>query len=698
MQYRYKRMGAAAMAVVMLSTGIQAPVYAGEASVAIDEAMYVNLDYYGKMETVNVVKSCSLNGQKSFTDYGTYLDVTNMTDYTEPEIDGDSVTWNFPEAEAKRFYYKCQMDAEKIVLPWTFDISYKLNGVPINGDQLAGVSGLVEIHLEAKANDKALEYYRNNMVLAAGVMVDLNDCYSLDADGAQIQNMGSQTAAVFTALPGEDGDYTIRIGSDSFEMGGVFLAMIPGTTESLEHVKDLKEAKDTWKESGDQFYDSMEQMALSIEALRDSVHSFQSGLTSAEKARQTWSGSKDSILAGNDKVLESLSAVNQQMEAMIPHIETAKEAADVVHDSMEDIVNTAKEMQDPLQKLNHALRGVKDGSEDLAGNVSGINKLMQQLISLNAALESSEQVYITELGQLIENLDKIQNDYHTEVIPEDEEELENDLPETASPSNAAVTIGAAVSPHQVTRVSVGSITMDPSELIQALLEKKAALEKLAAASSQLSEKLADLLDDVADTAKYTAELTDNLDFLIEDTAALHDSLDVYYPDLQAALDDAEELANRTTEALNNGINTAALLQNTLKESSDHIDGAMRDSIRGAMDMLDKSLNMLDSTAAMRQAGRTMKDTLDREWEDLDGDTRFLYMDPDAEKVSFTSEKNKEPESLQIILRTKEISLDDDDNIVDPEAIAAKAPESPLKRMWNVIVKMFQSMVEIFKNR
>lgn len=697
MKYKYKRIGAGAMAAVMICTGIHIPAYGKEASVAVDEAMYVNLDYYGRMETVNVVKSCSLNGQKTFTDYGNYLDVTNMTDYTEPQMEKGSVTWNFPEPEANRFYYKCRLDAEQVELPWNFDISYKLNGVPMNGDQLAGASGLVEIHIDARANDRALEYYRNNMMLAAGVMVDLNDCYSLDAEGAQIQNMGSQTAAVFTALPGEDGDYTIRIGSDSFEMGGVFMAMVPGTTESLEHVVDLKDAKDTWKESGDQFYDSMEQMALSVEAMRDSVQELQQGLSSAEEARKVWSGSKDSILAGNDQVLESLTQVSRQMEVMIPHIETAKEAADVVHDSMEDIVNSMREMQDPLQKLNHALKGIQSGAEDLSGNVPGLNALMQQLIALDAALQASEQAYITELGQLAGSLEQIGKDYQMPETDAEDVELENDLPQTATPSNAAVRTGLGISSHEAPRVGVG-VTTDTSELIETLMQKKAALEKLSAASSKLASQMKELLEDGADASRYMAELTECMDFLIEDGTALYDSLDMYYPDLQAALDDTEELVNRTTEALNNGINTAAVLQQTLKDSSDHMDAAARDSISGAMDMLDKSLSVLDSTTAMRQAGRTMKDTLDREWEDLEEDTRFLNMDPNAEKVSFTSEKNQEPESLQIVLRTEEISLDDDDELMDAEAAAGQNTESPLRRMWNVLVKMCKAIAEIFKNR
>ena len=53
---------------------------------------------------------------------------------------------------------------------------------------------------------------------------------------------------------------------------------------------------------------------------------------------------------------------------------------------------------------------------------------------------------------------------------------------------------------------------------------------------------------MADTAKYTSELTDSLEMLTEDTAALYDSMDSYYPDLQATLDDSEELMNRITEA------------------------------------------------------------------------------------------------------------------------------------------------------
>ena len=127
-----------------------------------------------------------------------------------------------------------------------------------------------------------------------------------------------------------------------------------------------------------------------------------------------------------------------------------------------------------------------------------------------------------------------------------------------------------------------------------------------------------------------------------------------------------------------------------------IDAAARDSILGSLELLDRSLGALDATSAMRSASRTMKDTADQEWDKLEEETRFLSIDPSAKKRSFTSEKNQEPDTLQIILRTEEISLDDTKELLDAET--EKEEMSPLSRMWNVLVKIWNAIVEIFKER
>ena len=872
MKMKYKRIMAAGMVFVMLCTGTgSAPVYGAQPSVDVDETMYVNLDYYGRVDKINVVKGVGLNGQTEFTDYGTYENVINMSNSIEPVLGDGMVTWQLPEDQRGRFYYKCSVDKGMMVLPWDFDVSYKLNGVPMDGDKLAGASGLIEINVKAEPNDNAGEYYRNNMMLMVAVPVDMSKCYSVEAEGSQTQNLGETTAVVFTALPGEDGDYTVRIGTDSFETIGVIMTMVPGTVEDLEHIKDLKEAKDTWQDAGDELYDSLEQMAKSVENMRQGVNQVRQGMDSAESARQKWSNSKDSILAGNDQTLAALTSVSQQMDTMIPHLQTAKDCAEVVHSSMNDIVNTLGDMQDPLRKLQTRLKNIENSAGGISSDLPELQKTMESIIALDTQLQASQDTLLTYLSLYKSSSTKARRLYDEEL---DEEELENmedvdygtsnggshsssgggssqentqnnnqgndqgsgnsggstegkDNPdgsaggsgstdgngstsgtgsgsgnadgggstdgsgtgagsgnttgggstdgsttgsgsgnttggastdgsgtgagsgnttggestngstagsssgsaaESGDPSGNAGSNSGSNTPDTGTAISsaintgntglagmaatasiekkniplVSSIDQQAAAeaaiaIEQSLYDKVAVLQDLSAQSKSLTDKMANLMDDTSDSAKYSAEIVDNTDYLIEDLKALNDSLDVYYPDLQTALDDSQELVRRTTDALNNGISTLTIIQNTLKDSSDDFDAAARDSLRGSMELLDKSLNILDSTTVMRQAGRTMKDTIDNELDKFDTDNRFLFMDPSADKVSFTSDRNKPPKTLQIVMRTDEISVDDD-TAKTADAEVEKAKESPLRRMWNVLVQMWKAMVSIFKNR
>ena len=740
------------------------PVYGAPAGADVDETMYVNLDYYGKTTKVNVVKGVNLNGLGKITDYGNYINVENMSTSDAPVLGDGSVTWNLPEGQNGRFYYKCTMDNEQVVLPWDFDVSYKLNGVPTDGDKLAGAGGLIEIHVKATPNDNANLYYRNNMMLMVTVPVDMSKCYSVDADGAQIQSLGSTTAAVFSALPGEEGDYTVRIGTDSFETTGVIMAMAPGTIDDLNHIKDLKEAKDTWKDAGDALYDSLEQMAKSVESMRDGINQVQSGVSSAESARQKWSANKDSILAGNDQTIESLTALSQQLETLVPHLQTAKDTAETVHNSMGDIVNTMGDMQQPLRKMYDRLRNISTTSQSLGEQLDDVREDMAWLIQNNAQFQVQTTTILEALPELIASLENYDvddldlgdlEDTDTRTIaddPDDDRENKADTssgnqedPDTnkadssdtvtedktsgdmaseaadadhedggAEADNSSHTADSAAGTDNRSDAADGADISDAQTLSKAHIEKHEVplvgapsgvdlvtlykmLSKIDKDSREFTQVASNLMDNVGDAAKYGADLTDSMDLMIEDLTALHDSLDMYYPDLQASLDDLSELVNRTTDAMNKGISTMTIVQNTLKATSGDIDEAAKNSLRGSMELLDKSLSILDSTTGVRTAGRTMKDVMDEQLDKFDTDNRFLFIDPSEDKVSFTSDKNPAPKTLQVVLRTDEISLDDEDN-KETDAETEKVNEGPLKRMWNVLVQMWKAIISIFKNR
>lgn len=764
MKFR-KRVTASVLTAALLCTSAgSVPVYGAPAGADVDETMYVNLDYYGKTTKVNVVKGVNLNGLGKITDYGNYINVENMSTSDAPVLGDGSVTWNLPEGQNGRFYYKCTMDNEQVVLPWDFDVSYKLNGVPTDGDKLAGAGGLIEIHVKATPNDNANLYYRNNMMLMVTVPVDMSKCYSVDADGAQIQSLGSTTAAVFSALPGEEGDYTVRIGTDSFETTGVIMAMAPGTIDDLNHIKDLKEAKDTWKDAGDALYDSLEQMAKSVESMRDGINQVQSGVSSAESARQKWSANKDSILAGNDQTIESLTALSQQLETLVPHLQTAKDTAETVHNSMGDIVNTMGDMQQPLRKMYDRLRNISTTSQSLGEQLDDVREDMAWLIQNNAQFQVQTTTILEALPELIASLENYDvddldlgdlEDTDTRTIaddPDDDRENKADTssgnqedPDTnkadgsdtvtedktsgdmaseaadadhedggAEADNSSHTADSAAGTDNRSDAADGADISDAQTLSKAHIEKHEVplvgapsgvdlvtlykmLSKIDKDSREFTQVASNLMDNVGDAAKYGADLTDSMDLMIEDLTALHDSLDMYYPDLQASLDDLSELVNRTTDAMNKGISTMTIVQNTLKATSGDIDEAAKNSLRGSMELLDKSLSILDSTTGVRTAGRTMKDVMDEQLDKFDTDNRFLFIDPSEDKVSFTSDKNPAPKTLQVVLRTDEISLDDEDN-KETDAETEKVNEGPLKRMWNVLVQMWKAIISIFKNR
>lgn len=397
-----RRGAAATLAAVTLVTSAAVPVRAAAPRVQVDETMYVNLDYYGTATQINVVKGCTTNGLTEYTDYGTYDKVVNMTDDTAPEIGDGTVTWKLPEKNS-RFYYQCTMPKNSVDLPWTFDVSYKLNGVEADASKLAGASGLVEVNVKATPNEKAKAYYKNNMVLTVLVPVDMEKCYSVDAPGAQVQSVGSYQAAMFAALPGEDGDFTVRVGTDNYENIGVIMMMVPGTLDELNRIKDLKEAKDTWREDGNKMYDSMNALLKTMESMKSDVSGVKGGLANLDQARGTVSANRKQIEALSTQALSDLQAVTDQTTVMIPYLQTARDAVTDINSNTQALSNTMEDMQDELDRLYDRLGSL---SKSLRSASDELNKgLVSQ--QTQDAIEKDIVQRTAEVQKILEELDKL---------------------------------------------------------------------------------------------------------------------------------------------------------------------------------------------------------------------------------------------------------------------------------------------------
>ena len=835
-----RRGAAATLAAVTLVTSAAVPVRAAAPRVQVDETMYVNLDYYGTATQINVVKGCTTNGLTEYTDYGTYDKVVNMTDDTAPEIGDGTVTWKLPEKNS-RFYYQCTMPKNSVDLPWTFDVSYKLNGVEADASKLAGASGLVEVNVKATPNEKAKAYYKNNMVLTVLVPVDMEKCYSVDAPGAQVQSVGSYQAAMFAALPGEDGDFTVRVGTDNYENIGVIMMMVPGTLDELNRIKDLKEAKDTWREDGNKMYDSMNALLKTMESMKSDVSGVKGGLANLDQARGTVSANRKQIEALSTQALADLQAVTDQTTVMIPYLQTARDAMTDINSNTQALSNTMEDMQDELDRLydrlgslSKSLRSASDElnkglvsqqtqdaiEKDIVQRTAEVQKILEELDKLlgqgNTSLAVTEQG-IGSLNQSLATLDgmklkricKMKSAEKEEASVSSEAASGNgngqtagaagsaDITDSAGAADHAKTTGSANTTDDAemaagteskdsaeqeaagagsasgaagnqaekaaesatktedkdaevnafgTEVSAGALTAGPSgepgsggvndaswedEIGNAEDDVEEALESLSAttysadAASLVEETkgifqkveqaqktaktivnkvngafktAGDITGKTGSTLSALRSSTDELINLLDDMRVLIDTTDKYVPTMLDSLSDSEELMNRLTRALYTTHDMLGLLNDTLISAGDSLDAGTKATLQGMEKILDKNLTMIDQLAAVREAGEDMKSTLDEQIDKFEDENNFLNIDPEAEKISFTSSKNPSPNSVQIVLRTDEISDDDESTDISDQEADGSSEEGPLKRMWNVLVAIVKAIIEIFQNR
>ena len=838
-----RRGAAATLAAVTLVTSAAVPVRAAAPRVQVDETMYVNLDYYGTATQINVVKGCTTNGLTEYTDYGTYDKVVNMTDDTAPEIGDGTVTWKLPEKNS-RFYYQCTMPKNSVDLPWTFDVSYKLNGVEADASKLAGASGLVEVNVKATPNEKAKAYYKNNMVLTVLVPVDMEKCYSVDAPGAQVQSVGSYQAAMFAALPGEDGDFTVRVGTDNYENIGVIMMMVPGTLDELNRIKDLKEAKDTWREDGNKMYDSMNALLKTMESMKSDVSGVKGGLANLDQARGTVSANRKQIEALSTQALADLQAVTDQTTVMIPYLQTARDAVTDINSNTQALSNTMEDMQDELDRLydrlgslSKSLRSASDElnkglvsqqtqdaiEKDIVQRTAEVQKILEELDKLlgqgNTSLAVTEQG-IGSLNQSLATLDgmklkrirKMKSAEKEETSVSSEAASGNgngqtagaagsaDITDSAGAADHAKTTGSANTTDDAemaagtsasgsagterkdsaeqeaagagiasgaagnqaekaaesgqdaevnafgTEVSAGALTAGPSgepgsggvndaswedEIGNAEDDVEEALESLSAttysadAASLVEETkgifqkveqaqktaktivnkvngafktAGDITGKTGSTLSALRSSTDELINLLDDMRVLIDTTDKYVPTMLDSLSDSEELMNRLTRALYTTHDMLSLLNDTLISAGDSLDAGTKATLQGMEKILDKNLTMIDQLAAVREAGEDMKSTLDEQIDKFEDENNFLNIDPEAEKISFTSSKNPSPNSVQIVLRTDEISDDDESTDISDQEADGSSEEGPLKRMWNVLVAIVKAIIEIFQNR
>ncbi len=300
-----------------LITGISRfPVLAAVPVPTTDETAYFTLDYYGQVKKVSVVKGVDLNSNTQITDYGQYSQVTNMSTLDKPEINSDHLVWNLDEKTApKRFYYEVTPQDNNLEIPWNIDVNYKLNGVPVKAEKLAGASGLMAIDVTVTPNSKVNSYYKNNFILMVGMMSDSNKNYSFSAPGSQQQSIGSYQAAFFVALPKQSETFHFEIGTDSFESSGVIAAMTPATLGQLDSIKQIKAHKNSLVSASKAIDSTLDDVFDIMTGMQSGLQTTTDGLNKLNEVRQSVGDTGNDTINNLNQTKDSLNTLQSRLNS-----------------------------------------------------------------------------------------------------------------------------------------------------------------------------------------------------------------------------------------------------------------------------------------------------------------------------------------------------------------------------------------------
>ena len=358
-----------------------------------DEAYYAMTDYSGNLTEGSVVKSYTVNGASSLTDYGDYDEIVNLTDDRVPTSAAGGNVFSFDGDAPEHFYFEGKTAQPFEDLPWTLSVHYTLNGVAAKAEDLAGKTGVVEIQIDAIPNENASEYAKRNYTLEAMALFNQDDILSLEAPGAQVQLIGNLRAVLFLGLPGEECHYTIRVGSNAFSFGGMTFLMVPATLSQLQEIATLSQRKDDLEENYEKLSQGIDALLDSLGGISSGLYSAANGLDQLNAARETLSQNGGTLSWQADAVLGDLNALNSSLATLPGHLDRGKK---LLSDTEKDV-----------KALNAALTEARDELEDIQVDVKALKTDLARISAASSASASDLEALGKKADTLGKHLDKL---------------------------------------------------------------------------------------------------------------------------------------------------------------------------------------------------------------------------------------------------------------------------------------------------
>lgn len=649
------------------------------------ETVYVNLQGYGDVSEINIYNKCVTNGESEIRDYTNYSKVTNLTNRNNAVLESGEIIFNV--SGESNFSYTGKVSGEYYdLLPWNFEITYKLNGVETKMEDLLGKSGLVEIDVNVTSNENTNPYYRNNYILEVTASYDMSDYLSVESDEAMITDTGNTKTLMFIVLPGQSTDFNIKLGSDDFFMDGITMAAVPLTGEILNQISDLVDEKNDIKDSMDSIDKSTDIILDSLSGMNVGLKGISSGVTEIKNGTKDLHG----LSSLRDEDIAKLKTILEETLPLIQNVQTDLDNLNTKYNTFiemyEELDSEVKNLQKNVENVNKELAEIERMMKNLPNDITDIKDLINSTAKL-----------IGNAGSLIDGLDdketaKLAKE-NLENIGEQAKSLGTMATEVEDPTLAQNLISSA----KALGTSAKNLENILNKISLSQVSGKATISKnLTEVKNNLYE-VADILDkeDAKTIRDFVTDLKDTsetLEKMLETVSSYNDRVLENKEDITLAITNLKQLVDELSKMNTLSVSMINNVQNMLKIVSTSIYNGADKTSDAILSINNQLLNITKQSNQFKSSKKEIKNVIDNKWDKIEDETTLFNVDKDAKVISFGNEKNENVESVQFIFKTPDIKKVKE---AEKDLEAEKENLTFWDRLLVVLKKMFGWIVNIF---
>ncbi len=662
------------MAVLLIITILPARTFAEAQNTPKEEVVYINLNADGSVKEILVVNIFDLAEDGTIIDYGEYVSIRNMTGTEAIDYRNNTVTI---DAGAGKLYYEGRL--KESAMPWNISIRYFMDGTEYTADDIAGMSGRLEITISVKQNPDCVSSFFEGYALQASVTLDTKKASNIQAEGATEANVGSDKQLTFTILPDTEKDFTVSADVKDYEMGaisinGIRMNMdIEINDDTLqEKIDEVIDAVNELDKGAGELFDGtnglcdaagelnsvMKEFHLGAGSLCDGAGELKTGLMtiisqSSELTGAEWEAYEALCMAAQAQLNETLTANGMSEVTLTPSTYSevllgvlAMMDADTVYEKAYNAALAEVSAQVGLNEDalyagyvqsnadNIYLAYVQSQEDALYRQVAG-EAVVRQLIERGFSREDAENYIATPQGsELVDDAVAAMTDEQKRQIIE----------------NAAANLTDARK-TQILQGAVASLTVEQKKAI-----KNAYIDSIMS-GDEVTGRINEAVESVNASAGEITALKGQLDRY----GLFYKGLLEYTEAVKAAADGATEIADGMEE-----------LYGHTGEIKDGV-GELNDAVGTLKDGVGELKNGTEEFASKT-------DGMDEQISDEIDSIKSSITGENVETVSFVSEKNTNIKSVQFVIQTEKIAIE--------KSADETATEAPKLTFWQKLLRLF----------